>query len=104
MEGPEVVNSPPPGHHESQITLRYWAGARHAAGVPSDVVSTPTPLSLQALVAHAVALHPDAPRLPQVLGVCSALVDDRPVGTADPGGVLVSPGSTVEFLPPFAGG
>ena len=31
MEGPEVVNSPPPGHHESQITLRYWAGARHAA-------------------------------------------------------------------------
>jgi sulfur-carrier protein len=39
-----------------------------------------------------------------VLGVCAALVDDRPVGTADPATVLVHPGATVEFLPPFAGG
>ena len=97
-------NSPSDGHHVGSITLRYWAGARHAAGVESDVVESSAPVSLQALVEGAIALHPEATRLPQVLGICSALVDDRPVGTADPGGVLVSPGSTVEFLPPFAGG
>lgn len=87
-----------------RITLRYWAAARHAAGVEHDVVESDEPLMLAALVERAIALHPDATRLPDVLGVCSALVDDRPVGRADPAGVLVAPGSTVEFLPPFAGG
>lgn len=86
------------------ITLRYWAAARHVAGVESDVVETTEPLSLTVLRERAIALHPEASRLPDVLGVCSALVDDRPVGKADPDGVLVPPGATVEFLPPFAGG
>jgi hypothetical protein len=39
-----------------------------------------------------------------VIAVCSVLVGDRPVSTQDPGAVDVPPGSTVEFLPPFAGG
>mgnify|MGYP000978149611 FL=1 len=39
-----------------------------------------------------------------MLQVCSTLVGDRPVSTDDPGDVLVQPGSSVEFLPPFAGG
>ena len=104
MAGQGAENSPASEHAEAEITLRYWAGARHAAGVASDSVRTEEALSLEVLVAHAVALHPEATRLPQVLAVCSALVDDRPVASADPGGVLVSPGSTVEFLPPFAGG
>jgi hypothetical protein len=42
--------------------------------------------------------------LAEVLAVCSALVGDLPVGSADPGEVIVRPGETVEFLPPFAGG
>jgi sulfur-carrier protein len=92
------------GADEGHITLRYWAGARHAAGVEGDVVAAAGPLTLAELKEQAVALHPEADRLPHVLGVCSALVDDRPVGRADPGVVRVSPGSTVEFLPPFAGG
>jgi molybdopterin converting factor small subunit len=39
-----------------------------------------------------------------VLGVCSVLVGDRPVGSRDPATVRLVPGDTVEFLPPFAGG
>ena len=45
------------------------------------------------------------PRFADVLGVCSVLVGDRPVGDATtrrPS--IVAPGTTVEFLPPFAGG
>ena len=46
-----------------------------------------------------------APRHPSdaVLGVCSVLVGDRPVGSRDPGSRRTT-GDTVEFLPPFAGG
>ena len=51
----------------------------------------------------AVALHPGT-RLPEVLQICSTLVGDRPVNAEDPGALLVEPGSSVEFLPPFAGG
>ena len=43
-------------------------------------------------------------RLADVLQVCSTLVGDRPVNADDPGEVLIEPGSSVEFLPPFAGG
>ena len=50
-----------------------------------------------------MALHPGT-RLPDVLGTCSALLGDRPVTAEDPDAVEVAPGSTVEFLPPFAGG
>jgi len=39
-----------------------------------------------------------------VLEVCSVLVGDRPVASRDPDSVVVEPGETVEFLPPFAGG
>lgn len=85
------------------VTVRYWAGARAAAGVASDVLPVPGPLPLAEVVARAVALHPGT-RLPDVLAVCSVLVGDRPVSTADPAAVLVHPGEHVEFLPPFAGG
>ena len=37
------------------VTVRYWAGARAAAGVASDVVSGTT---VSEVVAAAVALHP----------------------------------------------
>jgi hypothetical protein len=42
--------------------------------------------------------------LPGVLEACSVLVGDQPVKSRDPEAVLVRPGQTVEFLPPFAGG
>ncbi|MGI8523554.1 MAG: MoaD/ThiS family protein [Nocardioides sp.] len=85
------------------VTVRYWAAARAAAGVERDELPVTGALSLTDVVRRAVALHPDG-RLPQVLPICSVLVGERPVSSADPADVLVSPGETVEFLPPFAGG
>lgn len=85
------------------IQLRYWASARAAAGTGSDEVEVTGPTTLAELVATAVGRHPGT-RLADVLGVCSVLVGDRPVSAEDPAAVEVSPGETVEFLPPFAGG
>ncbi len=87
----------------SPITVRYWASARAAAGVSSDALPVTGPLTLTDVVRRAVALHPDT-RLPNVLEACSVLVGDQPVGSRRPDDVLVNPGQTVEFLPPFAGG
>ena len=85
------------------VTVRYWASARAAAGVPADDLPVDGPVSLAHLRDRAIALHPGT-RLDAVLDVCSVLVGDRPVGTQDPADVVVRPGETVEFLPPFAGG
>ena len=85
------------------IRVRYWAAAKAAAGTDSDDVSVTGPTTLADLRAAAVALHPGT-RLGEVLAVCSTLVGDQPVGRADPGSVVIEPGSSVEFLPPFAGG
>lgn len=86
------------------IRLRYWAAARSAAGIGEDLVEVGAgPTTLAELVAEAVRRHPDT-RLGDVLGVCSVLVGDEPVSTREPEAVVVEPGATVEFLPPFAGG
>jgi len=85
------------------ITVRYWAAARSAAGVDSDRFVVQGPVSLAEVMSQATALHRGS-RLGEVLGICSVLVGDRPSSTEDPADVLVPPGSTVEFLPPFAGG
>jgi molybdopterin synthase sulfur carrier subunit len=91
------------GGETPPITVRYWASARAAAGVGSEALPVTGPLTLTDVVRRAVALHPGT-RLPNVLEACSVLVGDQPVSSREPGGVLVSPGQTVEFLPPFAGG
>lgn len=85
------------------IRVRYWASARAAAGTPEDELPVEGPLTLAEVMARALALHPGT-RLTEVLQVCSTLVDDRPANLEDPGSVEVRPGSSVEFLPPFAGG
>jgi sulfur-carrier protein len=85
------------------IRIRYWAAAKSAAGTALDDIPVNAALTLTELRDAAVRRHPGTD-LAEVLAVCSALVDDRPVGSADPGSVLVEPGASVEFLPPFAGG
>jgi molybdopterin synthase sulfur carrier subunit len=85
------------------IRVRYWAAAKSAAGVAEDRLPTETPLTLADVRDRAIGLHPGT-RLGEVLAACSALVGDRPVGSVPPDLVTVQPGSTVEFLPPFAGG
>lgn len=100
MEGSQPGNSP--GESEV-IRVRYWAAARAAAGTSEEQVDVAGPLSLAELTAALRARHPDR-RFADVLGVCSTLVGEQPVGSADPATVELRPGDTVEFLPPFAGG
>jgi molybdopterin synthase sulfur carrier subunit len=91
-------------HSVGSVTVRYWAAARAAAGVPSDDVPVAAGSTLADVLAAVRLLHADRPRLGDVVAVCSVLVEDRPVGSRDPGDVALSPGQTVELLPPFAGG
>jgi sulfur-carrier protein len=80
-------------------TLRYWAGARAAAGTASEQVGAAT--LGEAL--ETVRAGRDE-RFAAVLSVCSFVVDGDPVGTRDPASVALREESLVEVLPPFAGG
>lgn len=84
-----------------RVRVRYWAAARAAAGRDTDDV----PGETLAEVLDAVrSLHADKAKFAQVVGVCSVLVGERPVGSQDPSTVRIDAGETVELLPPFAGG
>ncbi|MGH3359699.1 MAG: MoaD/ThiS family protein [Nocardioidaceae bacterium] len=83
------------------MTVRFWASARAAAGRDSEVVA---PGSLAEVLAAVRAEHNDNKRLLDVLSMCSVLIGDTPVTTSDPDTVDVPAGSSVELLPPFAGG
>ncbi len=85
-----------------QVTLRYWAAAKEAAGVAEETY--PAVGSLAELLARAVAIRPDDGRLARVLARCAFLVDGDPVGLRPHDAVLLVPGAVVEALPPFAGG
>lgn len=84
-----------------QVTLRYWASARAAAGVAEVRIAVDGPVTLASLLESAGSAND---RLARILSTCSVLLADRPVGSSDPATVLVEPGQVVEFLPPFAGG
>jgi molybdopterin converting factor small subunit len=83
----------------ARVTIRYWAAAREAAGVPEEPAEAET---LAAALDAVAALHGGV--LSAVLTRCSYLVDDEPVGRRDPAGVRLPDGCVVEILPPFAGG
>jgi molybdopterin converting factor small subunit len=85
------------------IRVRYWAAARAAAGTAADELTVTGPLTLADVRREVLALHPGT-RLAEVLGACSVLVGEDPVGTRADDEVRVEPGASVEFLPPFAGG
>ena len=91
---------------ETAVTVRYWAGARAAAGTAEDVLETDAtggPLSLADVLDRVLELHPGE-QMARTVGVCSVLLGDQPVRTQDPAAVVVRPGEVVELLPPFAGG
>lgn len=75
------------------VTVRYWAGARRAAGRESEQLHAETLADLLAqLSAH--------PPLASVVAASAVLVDEV---TADPTQRLHD-GAVVDILPPFAGG
>lgn len=78
------------------VTVRYFAGARAAAGVDSEDVEVGTLAELMA-----VAGDRHGPALAKVLGVCSFLVDGTVRADHD---AALPTGSAVDVLPPFAGG
>ena len=86
------------------VTLRYWASARAAAGTDRDEIEVDGTVTLAELVGAARVRHADSARFAEVLSCCSVMVGDRPVTSDDPAAVMVAPGASVEFLPPFAGG
>jgi sulfur-carrier protein len=79
--------------------LRYWAGARAAAGTSSEEVDATT---LGEALDRVRAGRDE--RFARVLGVCAFVVDGDPVGSRDPADVALSQGAVVDVLPPFAGG
>ena len=76
-------------------TIRYWAGARAAAGVAEEPYDGDT---LGAVLDQAAAAH--GPALARIFTVASFLVDGVRTGRD---GELPD-GATIEVLPPFAGG
>jgi len=77
------------------ITVRYFAGAAEAAGADTEQLPAGSAAEVRAAM---VAAHGAA--LGQVLDRCSLLADGTRVDGDDP----VPAGTTLDVLPPFAGG
>ena len=77
-------------------TVRYFAGARAAAGTSSETVDAG---SVKELVDLLEQKHGE--KLTTLLGACSFLVDG--LACREPSTAL-TPDTTVDVLPPFAGG
>ena len=76
------------------VTIRYWASARAAAGCDSEQLSGH---HVGDVLEAAAAAHTG---LGVVLKVSTILLDGRQVSATEP----LSQGATLEVLPPFAGG
>lgn len=81
------------------VTIRYWAGARQAAGTAEESVEAAT----VADALQRVRASRRDPHFERVLGASSILLDGGQASTADLEEHLEA-GVTVEILPPFAGG
>jgi molybdopterin synthase sulfur carrier subunit len=75
------------------VTIRYWAGARRAAGVDEDTAVAATVGELRTVLAA-------RGELAKVVEVASFLVDSSPSSDAS----QLYDGAVVDVLPPFAGG
>ncbi len=82
------------GRDGGSVTVRYWAGARAAAGRDADEVAAGD------VAAALDAVRGEHPGLGPVLEVATLLLDGRTVGPEHP----LSAGDVLEILPPFAGG
>jgi molybdopterin synthase sulfur carrier subunit len=77
-----------------EVTIRYFAAARAAAG---ESTATASAESVKELVGMVSA---DRPELARVLGICTFLVDGERVELT----TALQDGALVDALPPFAGG
>ena len=82
-----------------ELTVRYFAGARAAAGVPDENFEFPGEPTVADVLALVHQRH--GVRLARVLAAASFLLDGVAVRDR---GIAVRPGSRLDVLPPFAGG
>ncbi|HWN32206.1 MAG TPA: MoaD/ThiS family protein [Pseudonocardia sp.] len=83
----------------SVVTVRYFAGARAAAGVTDERVPVPAGGTVNDVLKLVTARHGAA--LARVLDASSLLLDE--VAVRDRSRPLTA-GATLDVLPPFAGG
>lgn len=84
-----------------KITIRYWAAAKEAAGIPEETLEA---ASLADALTAAIARHEPGSRLPEILARSSFLVNAAPAGRAPRESIMLDEGAVIEVLPPFAGG
>ncbi|MBO0803664.1 MAG: MoaD/ThiS family protein [Nocardiopsaceae bacterium] len=84
-----------------KVTIRYWAAAKEAAGLPEESVEATT--LAEALDAVTASRSPGT-RLRAVLERSSFLVDGTRAPRSDAAGTTLADGAVIEVLPPFAGG
>jgi molybdopterin synthase sulfur carrier subunit len=85
----------------AKVTIRYWAAAKEAAGLPEESVDAAT--LRDALDAAVASRRPDT-RLATVIARSSFLVNADPVGRTPKESIVLDDGAVIEVLPPFAGG
>ena len=90
-----------PGWTTATVTVRYFAGAQTAAGVPEEAVTLAAPATLARLVEELVQRHGEG--LARVLAAASFIVDEVAAAGVDREATL-DDGTRVDVLPPFAGG
>ena len=98
-------NAAPEAGDGWEVTVRYFAAARAAAGgVAEEQVPLNEPVSEAQLFELLAERHPDPPAgepaLKTVLAESSSFVD----GFVVLDGTLINPGQRIDVLPPFAGG
>jgi sulfur-carrier protein len=81
-----------------KVTVRYFAGARAAAGFDDEIIGLAPGATVDMLVQ---TLRERDPALAKVLRRCSYLCDGIAVRDL---GMTLSDAQTVDVLPPFAGG
>ena len=80
------------------VTVRYFAAAQAAAGTAEELVEIDDDTSVSRLIDR---MGDGRPELARVLARCSFLHDEIAVRDR---ARAVTPGSTIDVLPPFAGG
>jgi molybdopterin converting factor small subunit len=81
------------------VTVRYFAAARAAAGIEAEAVDVPPGATVDILLKTVRGAHGDG--LARVLDRCSFLLDEVAVRDRD---AALHDGATLDVLPPFAGG
>jgi molybdopterin synthase sulfur carrier subunit len=82
----------------TEVTVRYFAAARAAAGIEGETVTVPSDTSVATLID---LLGAKSVEMARVLQRCSYLCDGIAVRDA---AILLGTQPTLDVLPPFAGG